>query len=738
MDAIAILGGNEWARSTLDQAQRSCVASGLITSFLSAFRVRYTERHDLSARIEPRLLRHKESQAMFARKTKRSWQGIGLVALLVLTLSAGVLPPAAAQGQTPTLPADLFVLTDQAQVMHIAAGSGFAAAVTPANQPVIDFGVAPDGQWIAYRSAAPADGSAASVLAITSVSGGSGEVLEFDPAQPPITGRGQTVAWSPDASAIAYTTPAGLRFYLAGVGEYGAPAYVTIEGGPFLNLIWSPGGSILAAEAENNVWSLYRRDGTAVTYAGQVPDSAGLAWVREGVVAVAPSAGGLLTLDVRDGTQAALLDASVVVSQPTLVRGDRLVFFVHDAPGQRFAARRFGTVSVLGGDYEASDAALELTTAMHWLPDGVALLGAIDDQLTLIEPRTNTRRQLVQAVTAYTWGPLTPTEISGLIMPEDLYFLGRDPDGLAQLWRLPADGRPVEQVTREPRNVIDFALAPDGSQIAYTSGGNLIVADRDGNGGRVLSPVGERPGAGGQPAWSPDGQLIAFVRDGIWLVPAIGGGRTELITDVLAADTPPDQVRVYMTPRWSPDGTQLLVSIGYYEGMGLGLLPATGGEVTPLPTTSAQGGWLPNGQVLTWDAGYGMTTPGLYLVDPADLTGYITILDDTWHVSDVTVLAPEAAVILSAPGGGSMGPGAVQPYLVPILPDALPFPQGRAGLLEAPALSGDGKVAAGLRASSYGDFGLEGRLVVIHLENGERFAVETPGDVWGLAWGGAQ
>ena len=32
---------------------------------------------------------------------------------------------------------------------------------------------------------------------------------------------------------------------------------------------------------------------------------------------------------------------------------------------------------------------------------------------------------------------------------------------------------------------------------------------------------------GGRPAWSPDGQLIAFVRDGIWLIPAGGGARRD-------------------------------------------------------------------------------------------------------------------------------------------------------------------------------------------------------------------
>ncbi len=668
---------------------------------------------------------------MFRRLMRFWW----ILALSLLPL--GVPAPALAQGPSLPLPADLFVLTSAGQVMRIAAGSNFASAITPPEQTVVDFGVAPDGQWIAYRTLGSADGSVAPFLAITALDGQSGQVLEFESAgQPPITGRGQTLSWSPDGTAIAYTTGTGLRLYLAGMGESGAPLFQDHAGGPFLHLSWSPGGGFLAAEAESNVWNIYRRQGVSgLAYAGQLPASAGLAWTQEGVMAAAPPGGGLVLISLLDGRQTVLLDTDVVVSQPTLFGGDRLIFLVHEASGQRFAARRFGTISVIGGDFQVFDASLELTAAMRWLPDGLGLLTPLEGALTVIEPRTNTRRQIMEGVKSYDWGPLPPSELAGMALPADLHFLSRDQAGVAQLWRLPADGRPAEPITIEPRSVLDFTLSPDGSQIAYTAGGRLIVANRDGTAGRELSPVADRPGAGAQPAWSPNGALIAFVRDGIWVAPAIGGARTELITDVLGQDTPPDQVRVYMRPRWSPDSTRLLVDIGYYEGAGLGILPITGGEAVPLPVAAFQGAWLPNGQVLAWASGFAYVTPGLYLVDPANVSTAITILGESWHVADAVPLANEAAMILAIPGGEAMGPNAVQPFLVPILPDALPIPDGQGGLIEAPVLSPDGKYVAGLRAATYGDFGLAGRLVIIHLETGERTAIQTPGEVWGLQWG---
>ena len=655
---------------------------------------------------------------------------------VIFSLLASLLLPltARAQGQTLSLAADLFVLTDEGMIMRLEAGGTFATSVTPADQRVIDFSPAPDGRWVAYRTAA---GEGTALVAITSIDGLSGMVLEFEEAgQPPITGRGQTLAWSPDGSAIAYTNEEGLRVYLAGVGEYGAPAFVALAGGPFLNLHWSPGSGYLAAEADNDTWWIYRREGANIVYAGQIPASAGLAWTGEGVMALAPATGGLIALDITSGSQTVLVGVDTLVSQPTLVSGSRVLFLVHEATGQAFAARRFGSVNLDGSGLQVLEAGVELTEAMRWLPDGVGLTTTVDGALTILEPTTNARREIMTGVKAYSWGPLPVTEVAGLSLPADLYFLGRDSAGITQLWMLPANGSPARQLTLEPRSVLDFTIAPDGSRMTYTAGGSLIVANVDGSGGEELSPVVERPGAGAQPAWSPDGQLIAFVRDGIWVVPANGGARTELLTDNFDENTPPDEVAVYLNPRWSPDGTMLLIDIGYYEGRGLALLPITGGEALPLPTLATQGAWLPDGRLLVWDYGHAYTEPGLYLVDPANLNEYTTILDSTWNILDAMPLAAEAARILRTANGDGMGPSTVQPFLVPVLPEALPIAEGQGGLLEMPELSPDGHYAAGLRNLNYGDYGPAGRLVVINLTNGERFGVETPGEVWALQWGG--
>ncbi len=659
---------------------------------------------------------------------------LGLVVLFIVGLALAALP-VLAQGQTLPLTADLFLLTEEGTVMRIEAGGTFATAVTPPEQRVIDFGPAPDGRWVAYRTA-PSEASDA-FIAITAIDGLSGMILEFEAAdQPPITGRGQTLAWSPDGAAIAYTTPEGLRVYLAGAGEFGEPAFIALPGGPFLNLVWSPGGGYLAAEAENDAWWIYRREGANVVYAGQIPASAGLAWTGEGVAALAPPTGGLIALDVTTGTQTTLVGAETLVSEPAVVDGERVLFLVHESTGQRFAARRFGSVSLNGEGLQVVEAGLELTGAMRWLPAGVGLTTTIDGALTVLEPTTNARREVMGGVKAYHWGPLPLTEVAGLALPADLYFLGRDSAGITQLWVLAADSSPARQLTLEPRSVLDFSIAPDGTRMAYTSGGSLKVAAIDGSGVQELSPVVERPGAGAQPAWSPDGQLIAFVRDGIWLVPSGGGGRTELVTDNFDENTPPNEIRVYLNPRWSPDGTMLLLDIGYYEGRGLALLPITGGEPLPLPTLATQGGWMPDGRVLVWDYGMAFTEPGLYLVDPANLETYTTILDSTWHVADAVPLTSEAIRILRTAGGEAMGPGTAQPFLVSALEGAQPVANGQGGLLEEPLLSPDGRFAAGLRARQYGDYGPAGRLVVINLTTGERVAVETAGDVWALQWGG--
>lgn len=72
----------------------------------------------------------------------------------------------------------------------------------------------------------------------------------------------------------------------------------------------------------------------------------------------------------------------------------------------------------------------------------------------------------------------------------------------------------MTKVTGSWANEHEPDSSPDGSRLVYESGRTLIVSNRDGSGARAIA-------TGLQPAWSPDGQRIAFVKpgvDGLWVV----------------------------------------------------------------------------------------------------------------------------------------------------------------------------------------------------------------------------
>src|SRR5690606_21537095 len=110
---------------------------------------------------------------------------------------------------------------------------------------------------------------------------------------------GETIVWSPNGDAIAYTTTYGARVTFD-TGT--ASTFVDLREGMFKGLSWSPGGRFLAAEGaplENaaptldSVWWIYRRDGYALNLTSLITSSIGTAWVSDSEIVFAPAEGGL-------------------------------------------------------------------------------------------------------------------------------------------------------------------------------------------------------------------------------------------------------------------------------------------------------------------------------------------------------------------------------------------------------------------------------------------------------------
>lgn len=121
------------------------------------------------------------------------------------------------------------------------------------------------------------------------------------------------------------------------------------------------------------------------------------------------------------------------------------------------------------------------------------------------------------------------------------------------------DGSDVMAVTSGPFIAYRPAWSPDGQRIAFTrdsdsGGGGIFVVNADGTGETQLTS----DGVSGHPRWSPDGSKIAYSRGDwndlhIWTMNADGSGQKELtwLSPSFTGDLDPD---------WSPDGSKIVFS----------------------------------------------------------------------------------------------------------------------------------------------------------------------------------
>jgi Tol biopolymer transport system component len=140
---------------------------------------------------------------------------------------------------------------------------------------------------------------------------------------------------------------------------------------------------------------------------------------------------------------------------------------------------------------------------------------------------------------------------------------------LDDVWVMNADGSGLVNLTNNGEDWEDDfpAWSPDGQAIAFfrssifeaDEGGpaGLWAMDADGKNQRLVTAI-EGFRAGGAPAWSPDGQFLAYVfnldgEENVWVVPSTGGD------PINVSDMPGEKSHI----SWSPDSQALIFTNDY-------------------------------------------------------------------------------------------------------------------------------------------------------------------------------
>jgi Tol biopolymer transport system component len=186
------------------------------------------------------------------------------------------------------------------------------------------------------------------------------------------------------------------------------------------------------------------------------------------------------------------------------------------------------------------------------------------------------------------------------------------------IWTLPAGGGAARRITDGFDDARQPAWSPDGSLIAfqgYRDGGYdiWVVAANGSSQRKITSGIHDDR----EPAWSPDGSRIAFSSDraaggnyDIWTVNVLSGATQRVTTD--AAND-------YM-PAWSPDGREIAFISGR-AGAGIWVITLESGAErrhSPTGVTADAPSWGPGGNIVYYTSGGGRSSLAL---DGNTLTG---------------------------------------------------------------------------------------------------------------------
>lgn len=636
------------------------------------------------------------------------------------------------------LPADLYFIAPDANgephVWRLPYTGGPPSEVTPLGQPISDFAVAPDRHTLAYRTG--------QIVVVVYPTGGT--LLDDQAPMPAKDAPPDSIAWAPDGTKLAYSIGPKLRLHIAGK-DVPTEVDVTLEGAQLGRLGWSPDSHWLAALAtpstSNARPQLVLVDAQAERPAAiLLPQYYDYLWLNDGTLW---------------GTKAERQRERFTPGpnpQPLPLQNQPLIGLASPRDDGRVAFMDFGlapmdefgilsSMNPDGSDLKVEGERAILLTGTLFAPGGRRLLVRVPHQglrITDAQSGANAPIPGTEQATLARFAPPPLPQVraaSGLGLPADLYFLAGPENGPTQVWRWPKDGGSPTQLTQEPGGIVDFAISPAGTQIAYTAGDELVVVNADGKGRKTLARLSTQDPyrqIAAQPAWSPDGTEIAYVQDGLWVIPAVGGEPRQLVAD----KRPAQQVNtvLYLHPAWSPNGKWLLAWEQHWEGNTWALVPLAGGEPITIPDSSMpEARWTPDSRILLASPGGAYTTPGLALVTPGNPPQVTRLLGEQWPVQAARLQEDGRIAFLAAPGLNMLVPVFRLYSVNPDGSDARPVSE-RSLILSAPlAWSPDGRIVASIDPVACCP--ARGALTLTYLETGQQVQLAEPGNAMLMAWG---
>ncbi|RPJ29074.1 MAG: hypothetical protein EHM33_02340 [Chloroflexi bacterium] len=245
-------------------------------------------------------------------------------------------------------------------------------------------------------------------------------------------------------------------------------------------------------------------------------------------------------------------------------------------------------------------------------------------------------------------------------LPRTFYYLAPDSAGLTQVFRIESDGTTRHQITSESVSVSDYDVSLVDGSVAYVANNQLLYSNADGSERRVLvdgddvDPNNPFISTISSPVFSSDAQTLAYGYKGLQIY-SFSADESELVIENQIDDVGGGLFvprELYSPERYSPDGTKLLITLGYYEGASSAIYYPANGELVRL-----EGG---EGALICcddteWSSDstsfyaaspiLGMFNSGLWKVDAT--TGAVTTLiqadagGGNYNVADEAYLAPD-------------------------------------------------------------------------------------------------